>query len=183
VNKIRKLSRNGKIAIAGFFIIVIVMAVGIYGITNYNPSTTQSVATDTQPQTNGTSSAKATSDYTTKVDSISKNANVVLNDSYTVLEKYANGAIDQNTAISRLQKDKASLNSALTEIQSLNPPQNLQNFHNLLISGFQDLNQALSLEISGLQNNNANDIQNAADLTDSAISKFKQAKQETNQTA
>ncbi|MEN6290867.1 MAG: hypothetical protein ABFC34_12630 [Methanobacterium sp.] len=182
MNKIRKLGRNGKIAIASLCIIVLVMAIGIYGITNNNPSTTQSVATDTQPQTNGTSSAKATSDYTTKVDSISKNANNALNDSYTILEKYANGAIDQDDAVSRLQKDKASLNNALTEIQSLTPPQNLQNFHNLLISGFQDLNQALTLEINGLQNNNANDLQSAADLTDSAISKFKQAKQETNQT-
>ncbi len=180
MNKIRKLSRNGKIAIAGFCIIVVVMAVGIYGITNYNPSTTESVATDTTPQTNGTSSAKATSDYNTKVNSISKNANDILNDSYTVLENYANGAIDQNTAVARLQKDKTSLNNAITEIQSLTPPQNLQSFHNLLISGFKDLNQALTLEISGLQNNNANDLQSAGDLTDSAISKFKQAQQQAN---
>ena len=157
------------------------MAVGIYGIISNNPNTSQSVAT--QPQKNGTSSAQATSDYTTRVDSISKNANNVLNDSYTVLDKYANGAIDQDTAVSRLQKDKNSMNNALTEIQSLNPPQNLQTFHNLVVSGFQDLNHALSLEISGLQNNDANDIQSAADLTDSAISKFKQAKQETNQTS
>ena len=182
MNKIRKLSRNSKIAIAGFCIIVVVMAVGIYGITNYNPSTTESVATDTAPQTNGTSSAKATSDYATKVNSISKNANNIINDSYTVLEKYANGAIDQNTAVARLQKDKTNLNNAISEIQSLTPPQNLQSFHNLLISGFQDLNQALTLEISGLQNNNANDLQSAGDLTDSAISKFKQAQQQTNQT-
>ncbi len=182
MNKIRKLSRSSKIAIAGFCLILIVMAVGIFGITNKNPGTTQSVATDTSQSTNGTSSANATSEYTTKVDSISKNANTVLNDSYTVIDKYANGAIDQDTAISRLKNDKNSLNNALAEIQSLTPPQNLERFHSLLISGFQDLNQALSLEISGLQNSNANDIQSAADLTDSAISKFKQAKQETNQT-
>ncbi|MGB9978310.1 hypothetical protein [Methanobacterium sp.] len=183
MNKIRKLSKNGKIAIAGFCIVVLVMAIGIYGITNYNPSTTESVATDTVPQTNGTSSAKATPGYTTKIDSISKNANTVLNDSYTTLQKYADGAIDQDTAISRLQNNKASLNNALTEIQSLTPPQNLQHFHSLLISAFQDLNKALTLEISGVQNSNMNDIQSAADLTDSAISKLKQAKQETNQTA
>lgn len=183
MNKIRKLSRNGKIAVAGLCVVILIMAVGIYGITSYNQGTTESVATDTQSPTNGTSSAKATSDYTAKVDSISKNANNALNDSYTVLNNYASGAIDQDTAVSRLQKDKASLNNAITEIQSLTPPQNMQNFHNLLTSGFQDLNQALSLEISGLQNSNANDLQSAADLTDSAISKFKQAKKETNQTS
>ena len=180
MNKITKLGKNGKIAIAGLCIIVLVMAVGIYGISK-SPSTTQSVATDTQPQTNGTSSAHATSDYTTKVKSISTNANDVLNDSYTTLQKYGNGAIDQDTAVSRLQKNKASLSNALTEIQSLTPPQKLQHFHSLLVSGFQDLNQALTLEISGIQNSNMNDIQSAADITDNAISKLKQAQQEINQ--
>ncbi len=157
------------------------MAVGIYGIISNNPNITQYIGIQTQ--TNGTSQAQATPDYTTKIDNISRNANTVLNDSYTVLEKYANGAIDQDTAISRLQKDKTSLNNALTEIQGLTPPQNLQTFHNLVVSGFQDLNQALSLEISGLQKNDANSIQSAADLIDSAISKFKQAEQETNKTS
>lgn len=182
VNKIRKLSRNGKIAVAGFCLVIIVIAVGIYGITNHNPSTTESVATGTVSQTNSASSANATSDYNTKIDSITKNANNILNDSYTTLQNYAYGSIDQDTAVSRLQNDKANLNDALTEIQSLTPPQNLQHFHSLLISAFQDLNKALSLEISGVQNSNMNDIQSAGDLTNNAISKLKEAQKETNQT-
>ena len=156
------------------------MAVGIYGITNNNPSTTQSVAPDTLPPT--TSSSNATSDYTTKVSSITKESNAILNDSYTVLDKLTTGEMDENTAISRLQNDKERMSGSLSEIQSLTPPQNLQHFHSLLVSAFQDLNQALSLEISGLKNSNANDIQSAADLTNSAVSKLNEAKKETNQT-
>ena len=180
MNKIRKLSRKSKIAVAGFCLIIIVMAVGIYGITNNNPSTTQSVAPDTLPHT--TSPSNATSDYTTKVSSITKESNAILNDSYTVLDKLTTGEMDENTAISRLQNDKERMSGSLSEIQSLTPPQNLQHFHSLLVSAFQDLNQALSLEISGLKNSNANDIQSAADLTNSAVSKLNEAKKETNQT-
>jgi hypothetical protein len=180
VNKIRKLSRKSKIAVAGFCLIIIVMAVGIYGITNNNPGTTQSVAPDTLPHT--TSSSNATSDYTTKVSSITKESNAILNDSYTVLDKLTTGEMDENTAISRLQNDKERMSESLSEIQSLNPPQNLQHFHSLLVSAFKDLNQSLSLEISGLKNSNANDIQSAADLTNSAVSKLNEAKKETNQT-
>lgn len=180
MNKIRKLSRKSKIAVAGFCLIIIVMAVGIYGITNNNPGTTQSVAPDTLPHT--TSSSNATSDYTTKVSSITKESNAILNDSYTVLDKLTTGEMDENTAISRLQNDKERMSESLSEIQSLNPPQNLQHFHSLLVSAFKDLNQSLSLEISGLKNSNANDIQSAADLTNSAVSKLNEAKKETNQT-
>ncbi|HEX3012990.1 MAG TPA: hypothetical protein VHO92_01790 [Methanobacterium sp.] len=183
MNKIKKLSRKAKIALAGFCIIVIVMAVGIFGLTNQNPGTTQSVATDTVSPTTGTSSPNVTAGYTTKVDSIIESTKTDLNDSYTVLQNYANGEIDVNTAISHLQKDKTSLNNAIAEIQSLTPPQNLQNYHNLLVSAFQDLNQALSLEISGVQNNDMNDIQSAADLTNNAVSKIKEAKKERNQTS
>ena len=180
VNKISKLSRNGKIAIASLCIVVVVMAVGIFAVTNHNSGTTQSVVPGTVPS--NTSSTNAASDYTSKVNSISNDVNSTLNDSYTVLEKYANGAIDESVAISRLQSDKEKMSQSLSEIQTLNPPQNMQTFHNLVVSAFKDLESALTLEVSGLKNSDPNDLQSAADLTDSAISKLNKAEQETNQT-
>lgn len=180
MNKI-KLSK--KIAIAGFCILIVVIAVGVFGITNHNQSTNPPLTTTTSPYTNTTapsttSSSNSTSDYNTKVSSISKNANSALNDAYSVIDKLTSGAIGTDAAISLLQKDKTAIDQSLSQMQALNPPQNMQHIHSLLVSSLQDLDNALSLQISGLKNNNADDIQRSMDLINSAISKMNQAKKE-----
>jgi len=120
------------------------------------------------------------SDYTTKVSKIGKNVNSALSDSYSIIDKLTTGSVDMSTAISRLQNDKGTIDQSLSQMQALNPPQNMQHVHSLLVSALQDMDNALSLQISGLKNNNANDIQRSADLINSANSKMTQAKKEIN---
>ena len=184
MNNIKKLSRKGKIAIAGSCLLLVIIVIGILGVilggTNNNPSTDLAIANSTTPNIPNTPLSNSTSDYTSKVNSITKNTNNILNESYTVLDGLASGSIDENTAISRLQNDKKHMDNSLSELQSLNPPQNMQHFHSLLVSALQDFDSALSLEIAGLKNGNVNDIQRSIDLTNSAVSKLNEAKKESN---
>jgi len=182
VNKI-KLSK--KIAVACFCLLIVVIAVGVFGITNHNQGTNSPLTTGTSHYTNisspsSTSTSNSTSDYNAKVRDISKNINIALSDSYTTIDKLTSGAIDTETAISHLQNDKETMDQSLSKMQALNPPQNMQHVHSLLVSALQDLDNALSLQISGLKNNDANDIQSSMDLINSAKSKMEQAKKEHN---
>ena len=178
-----KIKLSKKIAIVGFCFLIIVVAVGVFGITNHNQGTNTPLTTTTSPYINNTSpssnsSSNSMSDYTTKVSKIGKNVNSALSDSYSIIDKLTTGSIDTETGISRLQNDKGIIDQSLSQMQALNPPQNMQHVHSLLVSALQDMDNALSLQISGLKNNNANDIQRSADLINSANSKMTQAKKE-----
>lgn len=179
MNKI-KLSNRGKIIVASICFLLFILGIGIFGELNHKPSTNLPTTT-ISPSNNTPSSSNDTSNYEAKVNSIISRANSISNDVNTVSGQLANGAIDINTAISRLQNDKKRADNLISEIQSLNPPQNMQHVHSLLISAFQDFDNSISLEISGLQNSNVNQIQRSIDLTNSAVSKFNQAKNEANQ--
>ncbi len=171
-----------KIAIAGLCIVILVIAIGIFGDSNNSPLKNNPLTTSTMNQTGSTSSNDPTSAYKSKVSAITKNSNAILNDSYNVLDGITKGTIDENTAVSRLQNDKKGMAKTLSEIQSLNPPQNMQQFHTLLVAGLQDLDKALALEITGIKNSNVDDLQRAVDLTSSAISKLNEAEKIYNQT-
>jgi hypothetical protein len=92
-----------------------------------------------------------------------------------------NGNIDQNTAISHLQNDKQTIDTSISQLQGLNPPANMQNINSLTISGFQDYSNAIGLEISGVQNNDTNDVSLGGNLMKNGDAKLEEATKEIKQ--
>jgi len=83
-----------------------------------------------------------------------ENNQPIVNDLYTSLKKYNSGATDSVTVINKLQADKTIVDNKISEMQSLNPPDELQHPYKSVLSSLQDLSASLGLGIDGVKNNN-----------------------------
>ncbi len=111
----------------------------------------------------------------TQMSAALSSAQPIVNDLYALLNAYDTGAADSNTVINRLEADKKIVDSSISIIQSANPPNELKNSHNLVLSALQDLSTALGLGIDGVKTNNFPEIYRAMGYKDDLTKKFSDA--------
>jgi len=107
-----------------------------------------------------------------------ENAQPITNDLYTSLKNYNSGATDSVTVINKLQADKTIVDLKISEMQSLNPPRELQHPYSSVLSAMQDLSMSLGLGIDGIKNDNFPEIYQAMRSKNNLTVRFNEATDE-----
>ena len=104
-------------------------------------------------------------------------AQPAINDPRTTINVYVEIG-DKNTALTKLQSDKTTIDNLIPQVKSVNPPDELQHSNNLFLSSLQESIAAINLAIDGINSNDSNKIAQSLVLDDNATTQFDEASNE-----
>ena len=105
-------------------------------------------------------------------------AQPIIIDFHDSLSAYNSGSMDSNTAIGRLQVDKATVDGLISKMQSKKPPYELQQPYSVTLSALQDLSTSIGSGVDGIKNNNFPEIDQGINAKDDLTTKFNEANNE-----
>ncbi|WJI10449.1 hypothetical protein FGU46_10295 [Methanobacterium sp. CWC-01] len=165
------------LSIIGVCCLGIIIIFGISAILSPDSNTSTTTTTPTTTTTTPTDSAEMSeSEYLDKAQLWSKDIKDTLDDITYTAENYA--TLSDSTIISMLESDQATVKKVIREMESITPPSKFASVHATTLSAYRDIDQALTYEIRGVENVNADDIEQATSYIQSATSKITQATNE-----